>query len=85
METSERSKYIQQPILTDQIIHYRENMTLKSRMLLPKFLSEGIKATGIKFEVLSGLGDFVADDEMEFYKTNTVKHWINNFLPYSPI
>ena len=30
-------KVYQQPILTDQIIHYRENMTLKSRMLLPKF------------------------------------------------
>lgn len=35
--------------------------------------SEGIKATGIKFEVLSGLGDFVSCDEMEFYKTNTDK------------
>ena len=35
--------------------------------------SEGIKATGIKFEVLSGLGDFVSCDEMEFYKANTDK------------
>lgn len=35
--------------------------------------SESIKATGIKFEVLSGLGNFVSCDEMEFYKINTDK------------
>lgn len=34
---------------------------------------QGIKATGIKFEVLSGLGNFVSCDEMQFFKKNTEK------------
>ncbi len=38
-----------------------------SRIVFP----EGIKATAIKFEVLSGLNDFVSCDEMEFYRYNT--------------
>lgn len=32
---------------------------------------KGIKATGIKFVVKSGLGDFVSCDEMQFFKKNT--------------
>lgn len=32
-----------------------------------------VKATGIKFEVHSGLGDFVSCDEMQFFKRNTEK------------
>lgn len=34
---------------------------------------QSIKATGIKFEVLSGLGDFVSCDEMQFFKKNADK------------
>lgn len=33
--------------------------------------SKGIKATGIKFVVKSGLGNFVSCDEMHFFKKNT--------------
>lgn len=32
-----------------------------------------VKATGVKFEVHSGLGDFVSCDEMQFFKRNTEK------------
>lgn len=35
--------------------------------------SQGVKATGVKFEVLSGLGNFVSCDEMQFFKKNTDK------------
>lgn len=34
---------------------------------------QSIKATGIKFEVSSGLGNFVSCDEMQFFKKNTDK------------
>lgn len=34
---------------------------------------QGVKATAIKFEVYSGLNNFVSCDEMEFYKINTDK------------
>ncbi|WP_042368426.1 M60 family metallopeptidase [Bacteroides neonati] len=32
--------------------------------------SQGVKATGIRFEVMSGLGNFVSCDEMQFFKRN---------------
>ena len=41
-----------------------------SKVIFPE---GGIKATGIKFEVESGLNDYVSCDEMEFYKSNTEK------------
>ena len=34
---------------------------------------QSIKATGIKFEVSSGMGNFVSCDEMQFFKKNTDK------------
>ncbi|WP_285829076.1 M60 family metallopeptidase [Bacteroides acidifaciens] len=39
-----------------------------------------IKATGIKFVVKSGLGNFVSCDEMQFFKTNTDKTLENKLL-----
>ena len=35
--------------------------------------SKGVKATGVKFMVRSGAGDFVSCDEMQFFKRNTEK------------
>ena len=41
---------------------------------------ENVKATGIKFVVKSGLGNFVSCDEMFFFKKNTDKTLENELL-----